>query len=187
MGLASSGRCNTRGITVSMIPPGRLRTAAVTILWSLTDSALTDSALTDSALTDSALTAFSLFGAFMTILADTTYRSIQTPNGARRLLILDSSCLLVGRHPIYDPACGPLLDFRAAISTNNGYDPFKDGQYSVEWSGNSATISYVDDYMEMTGAHEPFDPASWTWRPLIRSSFWSCPGHLARPSRPGRG
>jgi hypothetical protein len=118
-------------VTAVKLP--RLRTAAATLLWSLTASALT---------------AFSLFGAFRTIVADTTYRSIQSPNGAHRLLILDSSFLLLGRHDIYGPACGPLWNHRAGIATDDGYDPFKDGQYSVEWSGNSATISYVDDYMD---------------------------------------
>jgi hypothetical protein len=120
-----------KALTAVRLP--RLRSAAATLLWSLTAAALT---------------AFSLFGSFMTIVADTTYRSIQSPDGAHRLLILDSSFLLVGRHDIYEPSCGPVLDLRAAISTNNGYDPFKDGQYSVEWSGNSATISYVFDYMD---------------------------------------
>lgn len=63
-------------------------------------------------------------------------------------IVADSSFLLLGRHDIYEPACGPLFDRRAAITTNNGYDPFKDGQYSVEWADNSATISYVYDYMD---------------------------------------
>ena len=119
--------------TLTAVRLPRLRTAATTLLWTRTAAALT---------------AFSLFGAFTTIVADTTYRSIQSPDGAHRLLILDSSFLLIGRHDIYEPACGPLLDLRTAITTDDGYDPFKDGQYSVEWSGNSAAISYVFDYMD---------------------------------------
>lgn len=118
---------------LTAVRPPWLRTAAATLLWTLTAAALT---------------AFSLFGALMTIVADTTYRSIHSPNGAHQLLILDSSFLLVGRHDVYEPACGPFLSRRAAISTDDGYDPFKDGQYSVEWSGNSATIRYVFDYMD---------------------------------------
>jgi hypothetical protein len=89
-----------KAVTAVRLP--RPRTAAATLLWSLTASALT---------------AFSLFGAIRAIVADTTYRSIQSPNGAHRLLILDSSFLLLGRHDIYEPACGPLWNHRAGART----------------------------------------------------------------------
>lgn len=55
--------------------PPWLRTAATPILGTLTADALT---------------AFSFFGAFMTIAADTTHRSVHSPDFAQRLLIVDS-------------------------------------------------------------------------------------------------
>lgn len=118
---------------LTAVRPLWLRTAASTILWTLTAAMLT---------------AFALYGAFMTIAADTTHRAIQSPDGAHRLLIVDSSFLLLGSHDVYEPACGPLLVRRATITTDDGYDPFRDRQYSVEWAANTATISYVFDYMD---------------------------------------
>ena len=128
---------------LTAVRPIRLRTAASTILWTLTAATLT---------------AFALYGAFMTIAADTTHRAIHSPDGAHRLLIVDSSFLLLGRHDFYEPACGPLLVRRATLTTDDGYDPFKDGQYSVEWAASTATISYVFDYMDPDERHQVIVP-----------------------------
>lgn len=128
---------------LTKVRPIRLRRAASTILWTLTACVLT---------------AFTLYGAFMTIKANTSHHTIHSPDGAHRLIIVDSSFLLLGRHDVYEPLCGPLLVRRVTITTDDGYDPFKDRQYSVEWADSTATINYVFDYMDPAERHQVIVP-----------------------------
>lgn len=109
-----------------------VRTLSAIILW---------------ALTATGLAALLLYGALTTWLADVTFRSIDSPDGRHRLLLVDSSVLMAGRHDVFEPSCGPIFDRRAIISTDDGYDPFGAGQFTVQWSDDSAIISYVFDYL----------------------------------------
>ena len=97
--------------------------------------------------TTGALLVFGLFGAWTALTADFAYHGTASPDGRQKLLIVNSSVLLLGSLEVYTPSCGPALERRAHLTTNNGYDPFTAGQYSVEWSPDSATISYVHDHM----------------------------------------
>lgn len=35
------------------------------------------------------------------------------------------------------------------LTTDDSYDPFAAGQYSVQWSATAATVTYVYDYMHL--------------------------------------
>jgi hypothetical protein len=97
--------------------------------------------------TTAALLLFGLFGAWTALTADFAYHGASSPDGRQNLLIVNSSVLLLGSFEVYVPSCGPALERLAHLATNNGYDPFAAGQYSVQWSADSATVSYVYDYM----------------------------------------
>lgn len=97
--------------------------------------------------TTAALLVLGLFGAWTALTTDFTYHGASSPDGRQNLLIVNSSVLLLGSFEVYAPSCGPALERLGHLATNNGYDPFAAGQYSVHWSADSATISYVQDYM----------------------------------------
>jgi hypothetical protein len=97
--------------------------------------------------TTAALLVFGLFGAWTALTADFAYHGAASPDGRQKLLIVNSSVLLLGSFELYAPSCGPALERLGHLATNNGYDPFAAGQYSVHWSADSATISYVHGYM----------------------------------------
>jgi hypothetical protein len=97
--------------------------------------------------TIASLLVFGLFGAWTALTADFAYHGAASHDGRQNLLIVNSSVLLLGSFEVYAPSCGPALERLAHLATNNGYDPFAAGQYSVQWSADSATISYVHDYM----------------------------------------
>ena len=127
------------------VKESRLRTAASAALWTLTATGLA---------------AFAFYGTWLTITANTTYLVLDSPDGTHELLIVDSSFLLLGRHHVYEPACGPLWNRRAGIATDDGYDPFREGQFSVDWSDDAPSISYVEDYMEPTARKSVTVPLS---------------------------
>jgi hypothetical protein len=97
--------------------------------------------------TTASLLVLGLFGTWTALTADFTYQGAASPDGRQNLLIVNSSVLLLGSFEVYAPSCGPALERLAHLATNNGYDPFAAGQYSVRWSADSATIGYVHDYM----------------------------------------
>lgn len=94
------------------------------------------------------LLGLALFAGWTVITADSAYHEASSPDGQHRLLIVNSSVLLLGSFEVYLPSCGSGREHVADLSTDDGYDPFAAGQYAVQWSASSATLSYVADYLD---------------------------------------
>lgn len=97
--------------------------------------------------TTATLLVLGLLGAWTALTADFAYHRVASPDGRQELLIVNSSVLLIGSFEVYAPSCGPSLVRLAHLATDDGYDPFAAGQYTVQWSPTSATVSYVYDDM----------------------------------------
>ena len=59
------------------------------------------------------------------------------------ILIVNRSFLLLGAHAVYEHQQGPVYVLRDTVLTDDGYDPFGTGAFSVQWGPESATISYA--------------------------------------------
>lgn len=97
--------------------------------------------------TTASLLVLGLFVAWTGITADSAYHRVASPEGQQELLIVNSSVLLIGSFEVYAPSCGPSLERLEHLATDDGYDPFSAGQYTVQRSPTSATVSYVYDDM----------------------------------------
>ena len=71
------------------------------------------------------------------------YEKVSAPAGEHTLLVNNRSFLLLGTHVVYEQQHGPVYVLRDTVLTDDGYDPFGTGAFSVQWGRDSATISYA--------------------------------------------
>lgn len=71
------------------------------------------------------------------------YQRISAPAGEHTLLINNQSILLIGSHAVYEQVQGPVYAYRDQVLTDDGYDPFSGGAFSVQWGEKTATISFA--------------------------------------------
>lgn len=93
-------------------------------------------------------TAVLLFSAVVTLfgIPSASY-VLKSPNDDRSVLILNRSFLLLGSFPIYEPGTLPLYSKTGWITTDDGFDPFRKGQYKETWTDAGLELDYVFDYM----------------------------------------
>lgn len=72
---------------------------------------------------------------------------MQAPNDDRSVLILNKSFLLLGSFRIYEPRQWPIYSEAGWITTDDGYDPFREGKYTENWTEEGLELDFVDDYM----------------------------------------
>lgn len=85
------------------------------------------------------------------------YAKVSAPAGDHTLLINNRSFLLLGTHVVYEQQYGPVYVLRDVVLTDDGYDPFGSGAFSVQWGRDTATLSYAVRFPVEEGSPVPLD------------------------------
>ena len=83
------------------------------------------------------------YGLLALLGTESGYRKLSAPEGGHTLLIENRTFLLIGSHAVYEQLHGPIYAYRDSVHTDDGYDPFGGGAFSVQWGQDSATLSFA--------------------------------------------
>ena len=77
------------------------------------------------------------------------YYSFDSPLSADRVVVRESSFLLLGAGAIYQHRSGPVYERVYGYVVDDGATPIGDGQYSIDWTEASVTLHLtVEDYIQ---------------------------------------
>lgn len=100
--------------------------------------------------------AFLLLPAALTLLgAPIASYVLKVPNDDRNVLILNQSFLLLGSFDIYEARTWPIYSREKWIGTDNGFDPFLEGNYKATWSDDGLDLHTGQAIAGATKRDEP--------------------------------
>lgn len=91
---------------------------------------------------------FSYLALALFLLTPVTAYTLQSPHDGRSVLIVNRTVLHAGGFTVYEPRNWPTYVQVGSLTTNNAYDPFRDGTYRVEWTAEGLELEFVHDYMQ---------------------------------------
>lgn len=108
------------------------------------------------------LTAIACTGALLLLaglallLTPTASYVVKSPDDNRRVLVVNRSFLLLGSYSVYEPRFWPVYSEKNRISTDDGFDPFRNGQYRATWTDAGLELDFVFDSLRPEGFHNEF-------------------------------
>lgn len=91
---------------------------------------------------------FSYLALALFLLTPVTAYTLQSPHDGRSVLIVNRTVLHAGGFTVYEPRNWPTYVQVGSLTTNNAYDPFRDGTYRAEWTAEGLELEFVYDYMK---------------------------------------
>ncbi|MHA7306442.1 hypothetical protein ACX80E_14560 [Arthrobacter sp. TMN-49] len=73
---------------------------------------------------------------------------LESADDARSVLIVNRTVLHAGGFRVYEQRTWPIYQAVGRVSTNNAYDPFREGTYRQTWTDEGLELEFVFDYME---------------------------------------